>query len=145
MASQYEDEKDGNFPEQKGFNGMQMVQFECPRHWKPSVSCTFGVAWILFSHYWPSGVIRIDLPSMKVKKMEIFHKKRGFNCCKWSSLNVTSTKVSILSQILHPINMGWDCTCAQIQTAFRAATVCCDSVALVVRKFAREIQQPFIC
>ena len=30
------------FLEQKGFKGMHMVQFECPRHWKPSVSSTFG-------------------------------------------------------------------------------------------------------
>ena len=39
-----------------------MVQFECPRHWKPSVSSNFGVEWIPFSHYWSSGVIRIGLP-----------------------------------------------------------------------------------
>ena len=34
-----------------------MVQFECPRHWKPPVFI-FGVGRIPFSHYWPSGVIR---------------------------------------------------------------------------------------
>ena len=39
--------------------GMQMVQFECPRHWKPSVSSTFGVGRIPFSQYCPP---RIGLP-----------------------------------------------------------------------------------
>ena len=29
---QYENEKVGKFPEQKGLKGMQMVQFECSRH-----------------------------------------------------------------------------------------------------------------
>ena len=29
---QYESEKFGKFQEQKGLKGMQMVQFECPRH-----------------------------------------------------------------------------------------------------------------
>ena len=42
LASQYESEKDGKFPEQKGLEGMQMVQYECPRHSKPSVSFIFG-------------------------------------------------------------------------------------------------------
>ena len=32
LASQYESERDGNFLEQKGFNEMQIVQFECPKH-----------------------------------------------------------------------------------------------------------------
>ena len=36
---------------------MQMVQFECPRHWKPSASSTFGVGRIPFSQYgWVRGV-----------------------------------------------------------------------------------------
>ena len=32
MAPQYEGEKDGNVSEQNELNGLQMVQFECPRH-----------------------------------------------------------------------------------------------------------------
>ena len=32
LASQHESEKVGHFSEQKGFKGMQMVQFKCPRH-----------------------------------------------------------------------------------------------------------------
>ena len=41
LASQYE--KHGKFLEQKGLKGVQMVQFGCPRHWKPSVSFTIVV------------------------------------------------------------------------------------------------------
>ena len=44
-----------------------LFQFECPRHSKPSVSFSFGVGWIPFSHYWPSGVKRIGLPVWKWK------------------------------------------------------------------------------
>ena len=51
---------------------MQMVQFECPRHWKPSVSSNFKVGWIPFSHYWPSGVIRIGLPVWRWKRCNNF-------------------------------------------------------------------------
>ena len=32
IGPQYESEKGVKFPEQKGLNGMQMFQFECPRH-----------------------------------------------------------------------------------------------------------------
>ena len=39
---------------------------------KPPVSSSSGVGWNPFSHYLPSGVIRIGL-SMKVKKVKIFH------------------------------------------------------------------------
>ena len=45
------------FWNKNGLNGLQMVQFECPRHWKLSASSTFGVGRTPFSHYWPSGVI----------------------------------------------------------------------------------------
>ena len=31
-----------------------MVQFDCPRHWNPCVSSSFGVGRTPFSHYWPS-------------------------------------------------------------------------------------------
>ena len=52
MASQYESEKDGKFPEQKGFIGMQMVQFKCPRHRNFSVSSIFGIGRLPF-YAWP--------------------------------------------------------------------------------------------
>ena len=32
-----------NLLEQNGLNGLQKVQFECPRRWKPFVSSNFGV------------------------------------------------------------------------------------------------------
>ena len=32
LAPQYESEKVGNFPEQDWLKGLQVVQFECPRH-----------------------------------------------------------------------------------------------------------------
>ena len=38
---------------------MQMVQYECPKHRKPTVSFSFEVVKIPFSHYWPFGVIRM--------------------------------------------------------------------------------------
>ena len=74
MASQYESEKVVKIWEQKRLNGLQMVKFECPRHCKPSVSFSFEVGWIPFSHYWPSGVIRNGSPVWKwkiCKNMEI--------------------------------------------------------------------------
>ena len=43
----------------------------------PLVSFSFGVRRIPFSPYWPSGVIRIGLPSMKVRKVEMFKNKMG--------------------------------------------------------------------
>ena len=51
---QYQGEKGGKFSEQKWLNRLQMVQFDCPRHWKPSVSFSSGVGRIPSSHYWPS-------------------------------------------------------------------------------------------
>ena len=60
---------------------MQMVQFECHRHWKPSVSSTFGVGWIPFSHYWPSGVIRIGLPIWRWKSW----KSSGTKWAQWAA------------------------------------------------------------
>ena len=38
MGSQYESGKYGKILEQNGLKGLQMVQFEYPRHWNPSVS-----------------------------------------------------------------------------------------------------------
>ena len=57
------------------FNGLQMVQFECPRHWDPSVSSNFEVRWIPFSHYWPSGVIEMGSPVWKWKLWKIMGTK----------------------------------------------------------------------
>ena len=61
-----------------------MIQFECPRHWKPSVSSTFGVGRIPFSHYCPSGVIRIGLPVWKWRRWNIF--RGNFFAIKWNWL-----------------------------------------------------------
>ena len=55
--------------------GLQMIQFECPRHQKPSVSFSFEVGRTPFSHYWPSGVIRIGLPVWKWKSLKNFATK----------------------------------------------------------------------
>ena len=89
---QYEGEKYGKFSKSERCKGLQMVQFDSPRHLKSSVSSSFKVGWIPFSHYWPSGVIRIGLPSMKVKKFETFQNKRGSTCCKWPNLNTPGTQ-----------------------------------------------------
>ena len=56
--------KDGKLLEQKGPRGMQMVLFECPRHWKTPVLSTFGISpfpllALWGNNNWPS--------SMKVK------------------------------------------------------------------------------
>ena len=67
MAPQYESLKVAKSYEQKWLNELQMAQFECPRHWKPSVSFSFEVGRIPFSHYWPSGVIRNGSPVWKCK------------------------------------------------------------------------------
>ena len=48
---QYESEKVEKISEQNGLKGLQMVQFECPRHGKPSVSSILGVGRIPLSHY----------------------------------------------------------------------------------------------
>ena len=69
---------------------MQMVQFECPRHWKPYVPFRFGVGWFpLFpwldlwgNKNWP--------PSMKVDELEIFKNKRALKWCKWSRFECPS-------------------------------------------------------
>ena len=58
-----------------GLNGVQMVQFECSKHWKPTVSFFFGVVRIPFSHYWPSGVIRMGSPVWKWKNWKFIRTK----------------------------------------------------------------------
>ena len=74
---QYEGEKDGIIWECERCKGLQMVQFECPRHPNPSVSSNFEVGWIPFSHYWPSGEIRIGLPVWKRKLWKSSGTKRA--------------------------------------------------------------------
>ena len=64
-----------NLSAQNELNELRMVQFECPRHWKNTVSFTFRVGWIPFYHYWPSGIIRIGLPVWNSKSCKIFRTK----------------------------------------------------------------------
>ena len=59
MGSQYESEKVGIIFAQEELNGLHLVQFECPRQWKPPVSSNFEVGRFPFSHNWTSGVIRM--------------------------------------------------------------------------------------
>ena len=59
MGSQYEGEKVGKILAQEELNGLHLLQFECPRHWKPPVSSNFEVGGFPFSHNWTSGVIRM--------------------------------------------------------------------------------------
>ena len=75
MAPQYESGKVAKIWKQKWLNGMQMVQFDYPRHWKPSLSFSFGVGGIPIFHYWPSGVIRNGSPVWKWKRWKIFSTK----------------------------------------------------------------------
>ena len=65
---QYESEKFGKFSEQKGLKGMQMLQFECPRHSNPSVPFSFEVYKMALFLYWLSRVIKMG-PSMKGKNL----------------------------------------------------------------------------
>ena len=51
MGSQYESQKVGNILAQKELSGLHLVQFECPRHWKPLVSSKIEVGGFPFSHY----------------------------------------------------------------------------------------------
>ena len=62
IVSQYESEKVGIIFPKEELNGLHLVQFECPRHWKPPVSSNFEVGRFPFSHNWTSGAIRIGPP-----------------------------------------------------------------------------------
>ena len=68
-------EKVENLSEEKWLNRMQMAQFECPKHWNPSVSFISGVGWIPFSDYWPSWVIRMGSPVWKCKSWKFIRTK----------------------------------------------------------------------
>ena len=59
MGSQHESEKVGIFLAQEELNGLHLVQFECPGHRNPPVSCNFEVGRFPFSYNWTSGVIRM--------------------------------------------------------------------------------------
>ena len=54
MVPQYESETNGKFQEQNGLKGVQIVQFECPRHSHPSVSSISGI-WHFSCRYLRSG------------------------------------------------------------------------------------------
>ena len=84
---------------QNGLKGLQMVQFECPRHSNPSVSSILRkgkFSQLPLLALWGN---KNWLPSMKVKKSEKFQNKMGLKECKWSSLNIPGTE-TLLS---HPI------------------------------------------
>ena len=92
------------FSEQKGLGRLQMVQFECPRHWNPSVSSSFGVWRVPFSPLLALWGNKNWPPSMKVKKLKIFSDKMGSKGCKWSSLNASGTE----TPLSHPILKLWE-------------------------------------
>ena len=89
--------------------GLHMVQFECPRHWKPTVSSNFEVGRIaLFpllafwgNKNWP--------PRMKETKLENFGNKIDLIDCIWSSLSAPG----IGSPLSHPFLGLGDCPFSQ--------------------------------
>ena len=95
LGPQYESEKVGNFPEQNWLKGLQIVQFECPRHWNPSASSIFEVGRISLFPLLALWGNKNGLPSMKVKKLKIFQNKMGLKGCKWSSLNAPGTETPL--------------------------------------------------
>ena len=85
--------------EQNGLKGLQVVQFECPRHWNPSVSSILGdgkFSQLPLLALWGN---KNWLQSMKVKELEIFQSKIGLKGCKWSSLNAKGTG----NPLSHPV------------------------------------------
>ena len=56
-----------------------MVQFECPRHWNPSVSSNFGVERTTFSDNWPFGVIRMGSPKRNTARIKIKNTTPGID------------------------------------------------------------------
>ena len=65
-----------------------MVQFECPKHSKPSVSSRDFSLFPLLALWGNEN----GPPSMKVEKVEQFRNKKGLMDCKWSSLNAPGTR-----------------------------------------------------
>ena len=65
---------------------LQMVQFECPRHWNPCVSSSLCEFPFLIFCLPLSGVIRIGILGLLLEAWQ-----KG---CKWSSLNAPGTETS---------------------------------------------------
>ena len=59
LGSQHESEKVGIIFVQEELNGLHLVQFECPRHWKGPISSKFEVGRFPFSDNWTYGVKRM--------------------------------------------------------------------------------------
>ena len=81
------------FREQNWLNTLQMVQFECPSHLNPCVSLFDWENSIFPLSAFLSGVIRIGLPSIKMKKLQNLGNTIGLTGCKWFSLNAPGARV----------------------------------------------------
>ena len=92
-APQYKDVKVGKFWEQNWLHRLQMVQFECPRHSNPCVSLRLGEIQFHIFSLPLSGVIRIGLSSIRLKKLENLGNTIGLTGCKWFSLNAPGARV----------------------------------------------------
>ena len=90
--------------EQNGLKGLQMVQFECPRHWNPSVSSILEVGRISLFPLLALWGNKNGLPSMKVKELENVLNKIGSTGCKWSSLNAPGTEHQVWNSRIRKIS-----------------------------------------
>ena len=81
-----------------------MVQYECPKHWKPTVSFTFEVGRNPLFQLLALWGNKNCPPSVKVKKMENSENKRGLMGCKWSSLNAQALKTLCFIQFQSWVN-----------------------------------------
>ena len=72
-----------------------MVQFECYRHWNPSVLSISGVGWISLYSLLASWGNKNWTPRMKVKKLGNLDNKICSTGCKWSSLNASGTETPV--------------------------------------------------
>ena len=81
------------------WRGSKWSRIDAPGTQNPQSHSVLKLAECPFSLYWPSGVIRIGLPSMKVEKFETFLNKRGSTCCKWPNWNTPGTQ----TPLYHPI------------------------------------------
>ena len=87
--------------EQNGLKGLQVVQFECPRHWNPSVLSILEVARISLFPLLALWGNKNGLPSMKVKKLKNFQNKYHLTGCKWFSLNAPGTETLVSCVSIH--------------------------------------------
>ena len=111
----------------RSLKGCKWSSLDVPGTENPLSHSLLGLEEFPFSHYWPSGVIRIGLP---VKKLENSKNKRGLKECKWSSLNSSQPKRSMSIQfITHSaleeyglvragVSAGW----ARSRSVFRSVT-----------------------